>query len=133
MAVSPSNHNHHQKGLTLIEVLIALAIIGIALTAIIKATSENIRATTYLQDKTISMWVGEYVLNQARVGLLHFPEAPEQMKSSTNMLGRDWFWQASQEQTPNRRIKKIKVKLFKSDQEEAASLLTLETYVYRAD
>jgi prepilin-type N-terminal cleavage/methylation domain-containing protein len=55
---------HTQSGLTLIEVLVALAIISIALTAIIKATSENIRGTAYLQDKTIAMYVARQILNE---------------------------------------------------------------------
>ncbi|SRR5579883_776923 len=104
-------------GLTLIEVLIALAIVGIALTAIIKAASQSIRATTYLQDKTIAMWVGTQVINEARAGILVLP-ATDTLKQTTHMLGRDWHWQAHQEETANKRIKKVLVEVYGADPEE---------------
>ena len=72
-----------QAGLTLIEVLIALAIVSIAMTAIIKATSQNIRSTQYLEHKTLAAWVGEEVLNKARVELLRLPFPPDKQRDST--------------------------------------------------
>lgn len=128
-------HCRKQFGLTLIEVLIALSIISIALTAIIKATSQNIRTTGYLQTKTIAMWVGQQVLNEARVNLLRLPNSPDTLKQSTTMLGHDWFWEADQQDTPNKRIKKIEVKVFAKEPEDdaAPALITLESYVYHED
>jgi general secretion pathway protein I len=62
-----------QRGFTLIEVLIALAILSIALTAIIKATSQNIRDTAYIQHKMIAHYVALDVINAARAGLINLP------------------------------------------------------------
>lgn len=123
-------------GLTLIEVLIALAIVGIAMTAIIKATSQNIRSTGYLQKKTIAMWVGQQVVNEARANLIQLPNPPDKLKQSTIMLNREWTWTANQEGTPNQRIKKITVKVFDKadiDEEDASPIITLESYVYHEE
>lgn len=138
MGTSPINccHRHARVvGLTLIEVLIALAIIGIAMTAIIKATTQNIRSTAYLQNKTIAMWVGSQVLNEARAGILKLPDAPDKRKQMTTMLGQDWYWQANQEATPNKRIYKITVSVFahENENEEETPLIRLESYVYHAE
>jgi general secretion pathway protein I len=124
-----------QSGLTLIEVLIALAIVAIAMTAVIKATGQNIRGTTYLQDKTIAMWVGQQVLNEARLGLLSIPPPPDKLKETTTMLGQDWYWRASQEDTHNNHIKKVEVRVYSSDtdDDDAASLISMETYLYHAE
>lgn len=122
-----------QVGLTLIEVLIALAIISIAMTAIIKGTSQNIRATTYLQDKMIAVWVGQQLLNEVRAGVRILPNESGPMKVTTKMLGKEWFSQLSQEETPNRRIKRISVKVFSNEDEDAQSLLTLNSYLYREE
>jgi general secretion pathway protein I len=124
-----------QSGLTLIEVLIALAIVAIAMTAIIKATSQNIRGSTYLKDKTIAMWVGQQVLNEARIGLLQPGKDSAGLKATTKMLNTDWYWQLSQSETPNKRIKKIEVRVFthESDDEDEAPTITMETYLYHAD
>lgn len=117
------------RGLTLIEVLIALVIIGIAMMAVIKTTSENIQATNYLQSKTIALWVGQDIINQATLNLISLPDAPDTLSQKTNMLGKNWFWQASQMETPNPTIKKIIVKVFAGEDAESQLLITLESYV----
>lgn len=118
---------HKQAGLTLIEVLIALAIVGIAMTAIIKATSQNILGTRYLQNKTIGMWVGEEVLNEVRAGILSVSNG--QQHQVTTMLSQDWPWQLRQEETPNPRIKKVSIDVFLPGTEENP-LVSLDTFTY---
>jgi general secretion pathway protein I len=127
--------NYYRKstiGLTLIEVLVALAIVSIAMTAIVKAISQNIRSTTYLQDKTMAMYVGQQVLNEARVDLLTLPPEADRMNEKTCMLGRTWYWQVKQTETPNQHIKKIEVSVFASDptDEIAAPIITMGSFLY---
>lgn len=133
MAISLTKHSLKQAGFTLIEVLIALAIVGIALTAVIKATSENIRATAYLQNKTQAMWAGQYVLNAVRTGLIKL-DTSDQHKEALEVLGTTWYWQADQEESANRRIKKIAVHIYKNDDDDdAAPFMTLESFIYRKE
>ncbi len=133
MGKSPIKFYYKKKscGLTLIEVLIALAIISIALTAIIKTTVENIRATRYLQDKMLATWVGQQVINEARVDLINL--ANENVEQATNFLGRNWYWQANEINTANLHIKKITVKVFATEDNKATQhfLVNLESYVYQ--
>ena len=120
-------------GLTLIEVLIALAIVGIAMTAIIKATSQNIRSTGYLNNKSIAEWVGQQVINETRVGLLKLPNPPDKLKQTTTMLNHEWLWTAVQENTPNTHVKKAIVKVFANadaDEEETTPSVILESYIH---
>src|SRR5579885_34494 len=124
---------HNKSGLTLIEVLIALAIIGIALTAVIKATSQNIRSTSYLETKTSAMWVGQQVINEARANLLKMGSSTDNQKLTTEMLGREWYWHVAQEETTNNRIKKITVKVFANEDEQESPVVTLESYVYHEE
>lgn len=121
------------SGLSLIEVLIALAIISIAMVAVIKANVQNIQANNYLQDKTIATWVGQKILNQSRIGEIILPTNDE-LNESTEFLGRKWFWQAKREDTANSRIKKISIKVFAHENHESTpALANLETYVYEKE
>lgn len=128
-----ANH-YREQGLTLIEVLIALAIAAIALTAVIKASSQSIRGTAYLQNKSIAMWVAQEVLTEARLGLIVLPPLTDPMRRSITMLGREWYLEAGGEETPNKRIRKISVLVFEQPADARAldqtPLVTLESYVY---
>lgn len=114
-------------GFTLIEVLIALAILSIALTAIIQATSQNIRDNIYLQNKTIANWVGNLLMNQALAGILQLPTSGNN-ESSMLMLGQNWLWQGTLENTPNPHIQKIRIQVF--DASNHHLLTNLESYLY---
>lgn len=120
-----------QSGLTLIEVLVALAIAGIAMTAVIKAATQNIHATGYLKDKTIAIWVGKQVINETRAGLFVPDRAAQNQILSTDMLGHIWYWQATETETPQPRIHKIAVQVFTDRQakENETPIITLESYV----
>lgn len=119
-----------QKGLTLLEVLVALVILAVALTAIIKATTENIRATAYLQEKTQATWVALNVLNQARLSLQTFPQAPEHRSVKETWLGQPWEWQANRVLTPNPRIQEVHVTVFHPPDAQAVTELTGYLYVH---
>jgi general secretion pathway protein I len=119
---------NNAAGFTLIEVMIALAIISISLTAVIKATSQNIKDTIYLQNKMTAHWVGLNVMNQARVGLLKISSQSDNLEQDTKMLGVKWSWTAYTNDTPNPRIKEIHVKVYR--QPEHQQLANLMSFVY---
>jgi general secretion pathway protein I len=112
-------------GFTLIEVLIALVILSIAVTAIIKATSQNIKDTLYIQKKTIALWVGNQIINEIIVGLRKPPLAPDVLKDNSIMLNEDWSWEASLKHTPNPRIQEINVDVYQD-----TLLIHLMSYLY---
>lgn len=118
----------NNRGLTLIEVMIALAIISIALTAIIKATAQNIKDTQYLQNKTIAGWVGSEVMSKIQLGLIPLPLSEEPMEEETRMLNHDWLWQGHLENTPNSHIKKIVVIVLQKN--SAQKYIQLTGYLY---
>lgn len=125
----PSNVANQQAGLTLIEVLVALAIIAIALTAIIKASSQSIRSTGYLRHKTMASWVGESVMNQVQAGVIQLPADQDADDNVVTLLGEEWHWWGHSEATANTHIKKLTVNVSDSKEHET-SLLTLESYQY---
>lgn len=116
-----------QHGFTLIEVLIALAIIAIAMTAIIKTTGDDIRTTAYLKEKTTAYWVAMNVLNEALVGATASPENGETKVGSTEMLNHRWPWELSASATGNSRIHQLFVRVF-SDNEPNQPRVVLTAY-----
>lgn len=118
----------NENGLTLIEVLIALAILSIALTAVIKSASENIRNTLYLQNRTIATWIGTNVINSIRIGVIKAPSAPDKLSQDDQTLGQNWTWKAMINVTPNPLIKQITVDVY--HQPDNNKFAHLESYLY---
>lgn len=85
--------NHSQTGFTLIEVLLALAIIAIGLTALLKATAQNIANTSRIKEKSISHWVAMQGVTIIQLGLLPASTSQE-VTQVTTMAGQKWYWRA---------------------------------------
>lgn len=97
-----------KKGFTLIEVLLALAIIAIALTALIKATSQNIEFTQHIKDKSISHWVAMHGITAIQLGLIPIA-LNQEITQMTTMLGQQWYWRATLRSTSLKSMQQIKI------------------------
>ncbi|HEX2549820.1 MAG TPA: type II secretion system minor pseudopilin GspI [Gammaproteobacteria bacterium] len=114
-------------GFTLIEILIALTILSIALTALIKSTSQNIKNTHYLRQKTIATWIATNIVNEARLQLITLPKTPDTLDLEKKILGENWLVKGTLIPTPNPKIQEIQVSVF---QKEDAELIKLKSYQY---
>lgn len=81
------------RGFTLIEVLIALAFLALAMSAIIATVGVSIRDAAELQDETFAHWVAMNELTTLRLA----PAWPALGTQTGNaeMAGQKWNWQAA--------------------------------------
>ena len=77
------------KGFTLLEVLIALAILAIVMVSAIKITADNIKNLWHLENKTLA----SIIASNHAVQLHLDKEHPEKQEGWDQMAGRRWFWQ----------------------------------------
>lgn len=106
------------SGFTLLEVLIALAILSIAFTAIIKSSMQNIKDTYYLQQKNRAAWVAAEVVNEVRARVLIVPEAPDSLEQTRELLGEEWLVKASLMKTKTPKIHEIHTAVYRKKDEE---------------
>ncbi|MBA3536958.1 MAG: GspI family T2SS minor pseudopilin variant LspI [Tatlockia sp.] len=102
-----------KSGFTLIEVLLALAIIAIALTALLKATAQNVSNTQRLKEKSISHWIAMQGVAMVQLNLVQIPDNQEITKV-TSMLGQRWYWRASLSTTPIKSMQQITIRVSKN-------------------
>ena len=78
------------RGFTLIEVLVALAIVVIGMAAVMGALNSSANTLSYLRDKSFSQWVAENKIANTRIS----GAAPSVGNSSgdVDFAGRSWHW-----------------------------------------
>lgn len=74
-------------GFTLVEVLVAVAVLAIAMAAIIKATAENGANAGYLRDKTFAHWIASNKLAEMQ---LSGAWADGGQDSNRRFAGKQW-------------------------------------------
>ena len=95
-------------GFTLIEVLLALSIIAIALTALLKATAQNIGNTQRIKEKSISHWIAKQGVTAIQLGVVSLT-ASREITQVTTMLGQRWYWRAKLTPTPVKSTQQITI------------------------
>ena len=113
-----------QRGFTLLEVLIALAVLAIAMGAVIKAAGDYTGNHAWLRDRTLATWVARNVLVEFQVENA-WPEVGER-KGTREMGRRDWRWLARVSQTDEAQLRRLDVEVYllDADDEEPVSVLS---------
>ncbi len=116
------------RGFTLIEVLVALAVLAIALSAIIKTMSSNTLNSIYLRDRTLAQWVALNKITELQLSA-DWP-SPGKTDGSTVMGNHEWFWEAEIKTTPDNDVDTITLRV--RDQRDAKDpVSTLQAYLGR--
>lgn len=102
------NLKNTNSGFTLIEVLLALSVIAIALTALLKSTAQSVNYTQRINEKSLSHWVAMQAVNAIQLGLIPINSGQESTHL-TSFLGQNWYWRASLSSTSLKSMKKIAV------------------------
>ena len=79
------------EGFTLIEVLVALAVLSIALAAVVRTMGQSIDLATDLRERTVALWVAHERAVALQLGNT-WPNL-DTTRGKAEMGGREWEWQ----------------------------------------
>jgi len=115
------------RGFTLIEILIALAVLALAMGAVIKAASDYSVIQSELRDRTMATWVARDVLAEFQLKR-EWPSVGEQ-KGSREMGEREWRWLARTSQTEEAELRRLDVEVMPADTDATEPVTTLSGFL----
>lgn len=118
------------RGFTLLEVLIAVAVLALALTAIISGGASYARSAADLRDKTLALWVAHDRL--AQIDLL--PTWPQIGDSSDDMAmgGSSWTWHVRVSGTQDPTLRRLDIYVVKKGDGSGRSYAALTDFLSSA-
>lgn len=112
-----------QRGFTLIEVIVAMAIAAIGLIALMDSAGVYSKNTARLRDKVTAQWVANNVMSEM---LLLDPNPGKGKKEGEEqMAGQTWRWTRVVSDAAQPPLKRVEVKVYKGE----SPTFTLVTYV----
>ncbi len=119
---------NRQRGFTLLEVIVALAVIAFALSAAVSAVSGNTRNAAGLQQRTYAHWVA---MNQ--MAELHASRqwpSTRTTRGSSLMARHEWYWSMQVSTTPDKNVRRVDITV-RVEEDDESPLVTLTGFVGR--
>jgi general secretion pathway protein I len=103
MNCTPERHT----GFTLVEILVALAVLAIALAAVMRSIAQGIDTSAALRERTMALWVAQNRLATHQLQR-DFP-APDTTDGTVTLGGREWRWREQVVTTPDADLRRMEI------------------------
>ncbi len=109
------------RGFTLIEVLVALAIVAIALAAVARADAVSLESSAQVKERLFATWIAQNRLAEL-TARRSFPEIGTRSGSAAQ-AGRSFTWEEIVGPTPNENFRRVEIRVRAPGQEYVAATL----------
>lgn len=125
-----SGRRTRSNGFTLVEVMVALAIVAVSLPALLGALDQQLDSTAYLRDKSTAHVVAANKLVEVRI-LARVRASLLQGKSSgvTEVNEREWFWWLDSTPTEVPKFFRVQIDVALTQEERDQPIYTLVAFL----
>lgn len=115
------------RGFTLIEVVVAIAVVALGMMAVFRVVHDTVNNTAYLRDRTFATWIADNRLVEMRLGT-ELPSV-DRTEGEVEFANQAWRWVASVSQTPVADLRRIDVRVRRADDPEDVALAEVSGFV----
>lgn len=119
------------RGFTLLEVLVALAVLALALAAAVSASAAYVGNQAYLQERTLAHWVARNVLIELQLER-EWPGTGKREDSAT-LGGRDWTWVATVAETPEEDMRRVDIDVWLGEEDKGEPLAGISGFLEKRE
>ncbi|MGI2260927.1 type II secretion system minor pseudopilin GspI [Shewanella sp. GXUN23E] len=101
------------RGMTLLEVMVAMAVFAIAAVAITKSLAEMMANMPVLEERTLAQWVADNQMVDARLSE-PFP-ALGKKEGKDELAGQEWYWRREVVKTTDDDFRMIRISVSDDD------------------
>lgn len=101
------------SGFTLVEVLVALVVVALGLTALLVAVNSTARTSGYLRDKTLAQWIALNRLSEVRLNVTKFGQNTD--TGELDFGSRRWHYDTRYFDTSIASMKRVVVRVYRGD------------------
>lgn len=113
------------KGFTLLEVMVAVAVLALAMAAVIKAATHSGANVATMRENTLAQWVAENRMAELRAEEAWFSGNDS---GTAELAGREWFWHIETENTADSNLRRITIRV-SADEGSEDWLALLEGFI----
>ena len=123
----PQSERPNILGFTLVEVLVALAIVAIGMLAVFKVLGDTAHNVGYLRDRSFASWIADNRLTEVRLS----GEMPsvDEIDGELEFAGRRWLWVQKVANTQVEGLRRVDISVRREDDAEGSSLVNLAGFV----
>ncbi len=115
------------RGFTLVEVVVALAIVAIGMLAVFKTIGDTVNNVSTLRDRSFAAWIADNRITELRLSG-QMPSV-DQTEGDLEYAGRRWHWVATVSQTPVDGLRRVDVRVRREGDAPESSLVRLAGFI----
>jgi general secretion pathway protein I len=120
----------YARGFTLVEVMVALAIVAIALPAVLVALYQQVDDTAYLRDKTLAQMVAANKLAEMRLVIASTRVLSTGKDNGVASLAdREWHWWVETKPTEAEKFLRIEIRVALAEDQQEQPLYMLTAFM----